>query len=320
MYVPITDDDIPAVAALMNRAYRGAGGKRAGPWRPTTLRGIAPPRTSCAPTSPTIPAATMLKWAEAGTTSFTGCVWLEPLGAGVWYLGSFAIEPDRQAGGLGRVLLAAAEHWVSERGGKCIRMTVINVRETLIAWYLRRGYRKTGETEPFPYGDDRFGAPLRDDLVFVGWRRTSRRTEAREKRVSHRRAALLPARRRDDGHDDEAGEQKPHAGADAERVQHRQQQDEEQRPAPDAGDRRPAARDQGSADHDDRDRGEQILGADVDVRAAEVACEQRAGEAAERAGKARRSRSRTGSTLIPARRAARCSARSQEPSGPRSSA
>ncbi len=46
-------------------------------------------------------------------------------------------------------------------------MTVINVRETLIAWYLRRGYAKTGATEAFPYGDDRFGKPLRDDLCFV---------------------------------------------------------------------------------------------------------------------------------------------------------
>jgi hypothetical protein len=27
--------------------------------------------------------------------------------------------------------------------------------------------RKTGETEPFPYGDDRFGAQLRDDLTFL---------------------------------------------------------------------------------------------------------------------------------------------------------
>jgi hypothetical protein len=42
-----------------------------------------------------------------------------------------------------------------------------NVRNALIGWYLRRGHRKTGETEPFPYGDDRFGAPLRDDLSFL---------------------------------------------------------------------------------------------------------------------------------------------------------
>ena len=47
-------------------------------------------------------------------------------------------------------------------------MDVVNVRDALIAWYLRRGDHKTGETEPFPCGDDRFGAPLRDDLSFLG--------------------------------------------------------------------------------------------------------------------------------------------------------
>jgi hypothetical protein len=46
-------------------------------------------------------------------------------------------------------------------------MHVINVRDTLIAWYERRGYHLTGETHPFPYGDNRFGTPLRADLTFV---------------------------------------------------------------------------------------------------------------------------------------------------------
>ncbi|HUN84305.1 MAG TPA: hypothetical protein VMU48_07990 [Terracidiphilus sp.] len=46
-------------------------------------------------------------------------------------------------------------------------MTVLNVRDALIAWYERRAYCRTGETKPFPYGDDRFGVPLRDDLQFV---------------------------------------------------------------------------------------------------------------------------------------------------------
>ena len=36
-----------------------------------------------------------------------------------------------------------------------------------IAWCLRRGFHKTGVNHPFPSGDDRFGAPLRDDLSFV---------------------------------------------------------------------------------------------------------------------------------------------------------
>jgi hypothetical protein len=44
---------------------------------------------------------------------------------------------------------------------------VLHVRETLIAWYERRGYRKTGENEPYPYGDERFGKPLVDGLYFV---------------------------------------------------------------------------------------------------------------------------------------------------------
>lgn len=93
-------------------------------------------------------------------------MWLEPRGEGEWYLGSLATDPSRQNSGLGRALLTAAEDWTREQGGRRIRMTVINVREALIAWYERRGYHRTGETAPFPYGDDRFGTPLRPDLHF----------------------------------------------------------------------------------------------------------------------------------------------------------
>jgi hypothetical protein len=46
-------------------------------------------------------------------------------------------------------------------------MTVVNVRDTLIGWYMRRGYALTGETEPFPYGENRFGTPKPNDLHFV---------------------------------------------------------------------------------------------------------------------------------------------------------
>lgn len=43
----------------------------------------------------------------------------------------------------------------------------MNVREPLIGWYERRGYIRTGEMIPFPYGETRFGTPLREDLAFV---------------------------------------------------------------------------------------------------------------------------------------------------------
>jgi ribosomal protein S18 acetylase RimI-like enzyme len=101
-----------------------------------------------------------------------GTVWLEPKNLApkdseTWYLGLLTVRPDMQARGLGKTILAAAEDFVRSDGGKRIRMTVLHVRTTLIAWYERRGYTLTGETEPWHYDDDRFGTALRDDLYFV---------------------------------------------------------------------------------------------------------------------------------------------------------
>ena len=47
-----------------------------------------------------------------------------------------------------------------------MRMTVIDIRDELIHFYERRGYRRTGIKKPFPYGDERYGIPKRDDLRF----------------------------------------------------------------------------------------------------------------------------------------------------------
>jgi GNAT superfamily N-acetyltransferase len=96
-----------------------------------------------------------------------GTVLLDPEKDGVWYLGLLTIRPDMQKRKLGRSLLAAAEDFAKQHGARRIQLTVVNVRDTVIAWYLRRGYTLTTETRPFPYGDERFGRPLRDDLCFV---------------------------------------------------------------------------------------------------------------------------------------------------------
>ena len=79
----------------------------------------------------------------------------------------FAVDPGEQGSGLGKQVLAEAER-IARDGWHCraMRMTVIVQREELIAWYERRGYRRTGEYQPFPYGDERFGIPRRDDLRF----------------------------------------------------------------------------------------------------------------------------------------------------------
>lgn len=83
------------------------------------------------------------------------------------YMGMLTVSPAHQAAGLGRAVLQAAERYARENfGATRMTMTVIAQRAELIAWYERRGYRRTGRFEPFPYGDERFGLPRRPDLCF----------------------------------------------------------------------------------------------------------------------------------------------------------
>lgn len=167
MLVPTTDDEIPAIVALINRAYRGSGSTAAWNTEAGYISGTRTTEDLLREDVLTKPQASLLKYVKGAAGDLLGCVWVEPVGDGTWYLGLLATDPDRQSTGLGNELLAAAETWVREHGGTRVRMTVVNVRDALIAWYLRRGYNLTGETEPFPYHDTRFGTPLRDDLSFV---------------------------------------------------------------------------------------------------------------------------------------------------------
>jgi hypothetical protein len=64
-------------------------------------------------------------------------------------------------------MLDEAERIARDELGQCaMRMTVIDVRDELIDYYARRGYRRTGVHKPFPYGDERYGIPRRPDLRF----------------------------------------------------------------------------------------------------------------------------------------------------------
>lgn len=86
---------------------------------------------------------------------------------GVGYFGMFSVNPILQGVGIGKAVLAEAERVVREEWGlPAMRMAVIDVRDELIAWYERRGYRRTGIKKPFPYGDPRYGIPKRHDLRF----------------------------------------------------------------------------------------------------------------------------------------------------------
>ena len=83
------------------------------------------------------------------------------------YFGMFAVRPELQGAGVGKAMLAEAERIARDEWQlPVMRMSVIDVRAELIAYYQRHGYRRTGVYKPFPYGDERFGIPRRDDLRF----------------------------------------------------------------------------------------------------------------------------------------------------------
>ena len=86
---------------------------------------------------------------------------------GAGYFGMFSVVPGLQGGGIGKQVLAECERIARDEWRlPAMRMTVIDIRDELIAFYERRGYRRTGILKPFPYGDERFGLPRRDDLRF----------------------------------------------------------------------------------------------------------------------------------------------------------
>ena len=80
------------------------------------------------------------------------------------YLGMFAVKPELQGKGVGKALLQYAEKLSKDWACKYIEMTVITQRLELINWYQRQGYVLSGEKREFPYGDERYGIPRRDDL------------------------------------------------------------------------------------------------------------------------------------------------------------
>lgn len=164
---PAVEADFAEIVALANLAYRGTGAGASWNAEEGIIEGQRLNEELLREDLAAKPNGALLVWRDESNGQLLGTAWLNPEGDGVWYLGLLTVRPDMQNRQLGRTLLAAAEAYARERGGTRIRMTVLHVREGLVAWYERRGYSKTGETEPFPYEDERFGKPLRDDLYFV---------------------------------------------------------------------------------------------------------------------------------------------------------
>lgn len=157
-----TTADITELVQLVNSAYRGDSSKKGWTTEADLLEGV---RTDANTLLEQMnqPNQILLK-AIDGSEKIMGCVCLQEKKDKL-YLGMLTVQPDIQATGIGKILLAAAEEYAMNKQIYCIEMTVISVRSELIAWYQRRGYHLTGEKRAFPT-DPKFGIK-KQELEFI---------------------------------------------------------------------------------------------------------------------------------------------------------
>lgn len=147
--------DVAELNVLINSAYQGDSSKKGWTTEADLLGGIRTDEESLAELINKENAA-ILKYTEDG--KIIGSVYLEKQNDKI-YLGMLTVSPDLQGGGVGKKLMQAAEDFAKQSGVGKISMTVISVRRELIEYYERRGYKRTGETKPFPMDDPKFGMP-----------------------------------------------------------------------------------------------------------------------------------------------------------------
>lgn len=156
--------DVDRIVALVNDAYRGQS-KTPGWTNETEL--LAGQRTDAATVAATLAREDSTILVMRNGDGVVACVALQVLGSGDWYLSMLAVDPGYQKCGAGKRIMAGAELFALERGALRMKISVVNRREPLIAWYERQGYVRTGAVEPFPYDDATVGTPLRNDLALV---------------------------------------------------------------------------------------------------------------------------------------------------------
>lgn len=153
MLSPATSADLPDAVMLINLSYRGEAAAQGWANENDYISGQRITLEALRADLDTRPDGRLLLWRDEPGGPPLGCVWLEPHGEEVWYLGLLTVRPDLQDQQLGRAVLEEAEAIARRGGARTVRMTVVHLRHGLIAWYERRGYAPTGATAPFPQAD-----------------------------------------------------------------------------------------------------------------------------------------------------------------------
>jgi predicted N-acetyltransferase YhbS len=131
-----TADDVPALVALINYAFR------------VEEFFVEGPRTTAEEVEKLLRSGAFLVAEEDGRS--VGCVYVGRRGER-GYFGLLSVDPRRQGRGLGRRLVLAAEERLRAQGHREVEILVVDLRKDLDPFYLGMGYRFSGEA-PFPAG------------------------------------------------------------------------------------------------------------------------------------------------------------------------
>lgn len=144
--------DASAIADLLNSAYRGESSRAGWTTEADLIDGL---RTTAQAIAHLIQQSNTFILVGELDQQLAATVCCELLQEGSSHkakLGMIAVKPILQNQGLGKQMIQAAEAQARNQWPvQAYCMTVVTVRDTLIAFYQRQGYQPTGVVQPFPY-------------------------------------------------------------------------------------------------------------------------------------------------------------------------
>jgi ribosomal protein S18 acetylase RimI-like enzyme len=157
-----TEEDIPAINTLVHSCYRGEESFQGWTSEAKLLGGhrTTPDRLK---REMNTPGSQILKGLD-NNGEVIACVLAEK-DATKMHVGMLCVQPTLQGAGIGKQMMAAVADLARSENCTALQIHVLTARESLVGWYERHGFHKTGETEPFPEATHEFGIP-RQPLEF----------------------------------------------------------------------------------------------------------------------------------------------------------
>lgn len=139
--------DAEAIAQLVNKSYRPETGAAGWTHESDLVFGN---RTSVGQVEEVILKSDSVILVGIKGSEIAACVHIEKDGS-YSHIGMLAVNPKLQGAGAGKQMLAHAEKYATESfGSEKFIINVVSSRSELIAFYLRRGYRKAGTVQDYP--------------------------------------------------------------------------------------------------------------------------------------------------------------------------